>query len=506
MIKLPETYPLSTSHAWAAGAITAGLATWYFMSNSTAAKAKRAGAALGPGPKRAPFVGNLFNFPEKKWYETFSSWATEYGDIVYIDLMGTPMIILNSLDAIQELMEKRMRIHSGRPHTTLVCDMMSWGYILTLLQPNKDFTEQRRLFQKSIGPRVVQEYDSFVQQGCPELLQRLSGFSGEPLAIVTRTMGDILTRIAYGEHFFQHHGTEIIKYNIEGLEVIAWAFTRFWFVDVIPLMRYIPTWFPGANFRRVGNQGKHYANLIRYWSFGQVKAAMEKGITDESLVSKYLREGGISEDNLRDAVSAMYAAGVDTTSITITHFLYSITLYPEWQKRIHEEMDGVLGRGQTPTVDDVSKLEILAAVLKESLRWNPPVPLGVPHVSSQEDVWNGYYIPKNSIIHCNIGFVLRDPRLWGEDSQEFNPDRFSPDRNPLADGLPDVWSVPFGFGQRICPGRHLAQRTILLYAAVILSAYEVLPYEGEHLSPNEPFEDSNIRRISHFRCTFKPRS
>ena len=52
-------------------------------------------------------------------------------------------------------------------------------------------------------------------------------------------MGNMLTRIAYGEYFFQHHGPEIIKYNIEGLEVIAWAFTRFWFVDVIPLRTFL---------------------------------------------------------------------------------------------------------------------------------------------------------------------------------------------------------------------------------------------------------------------------
>lgn len=398
---------LSRSQVWTGGAVVLSVVAWYFASNTTAAKAKRAGAVLAPGPKQSFLVGNLFNFPKGRWYETFTQWAEDYGDIVYINLAGVPMIVLNSFDAIHELTDKRMNIHSNRAHTTLVCDMMEFGYFMTLIQPGKDFTEQRRLFQKAIGPRAVEEYDSFLQHGCSELLKQLDGFSGDPYSIIIKTIGNVLTRVAYGEHFFQHHGEEIIKNNVEGVELIAWTFTKFWLVDVIPSLRHIPSWLPGTNFKRIANKGKHHSNIIRYWSFDRVKAAMEKGITDESILSKYLREGGMSEGNLRDATASMYAAGVDTTSIAITHFLFSVTLYPEWQRRIHDEMDQTLGRGHLATQDDIPKLELFKAVFKESLRLNPAAPLGVPHVSSEEDVWNGYYIPRNSIIHCNIGFVKK---------------------------------------------------------------------------------------------------
>lgn len=495
----------SNSQAWAGGAVVLGLAAWYISLHATSAKAKRVGAVLAPGPKRLPLVGNLFNFPRGGWYEAFTQWADDYGDIIYINLAGVPMIVLNSFEAIHELTDKRMNIHSGRPHPTLVCDMMDFGYFLTVIEPTKDFAEQRRVFQKAIGPRAVDQYDSFVRHGCSQLLQQLDGFSGEPFGVLIKTVGDVLTRISYGEHFFEHHGPYILKNSVEGMELAAWAFTKFWLVDMIPPLRYVPTWFPGSNFKQVASQGKHYADIIRYWSFERVKAAMSKGIIDESIVSKNLQEGGVSENNLRDAVASMYGAGVDTTVTTISNLLFSIVLYPEWQKRIHEEMDQVLGRGTHPTLEDIPKLELFEAVFKESFRWNPPAPLGLPHVSSKEDVWNGYYIPKDSIIHCNIGFVLRDPRLWGKDSLEFNPNRFLAAHNPSLNQLPDVWSIPFGFGRRICPGRHLAQRLVLLYAAAILSMFEVLPYQDDHLSPDGPFEDSVIRRLSNFRCRFNPR-
>lgn len=507
MSKLPFSLDsVSASHAWAAGAVVAGLATWYIASSTNSAKARRAGAVLAPGPKRALLVGNLFNFPKGRWYETFTQWAEEYGDIIYVDLGGLPMVILNSLDAINDLAEKKMNIHSNRPHTNMVFDIMGFSYWLPFMQPNKDFAEQRRLFQRAIGPRAVQEYDFVLSQGCSELLRQFDGFSGEPLGLITKTVGDVLTRISYGEHFFMHHGQECIQKNVEGLQLLSWVAVSFWFVDVVGALRYVPAWLPGAKFKRVGNQGKQYADNMRYWAFDKVKAAMAEGITDDSIVSKYLHEGSISEDNLRDAVSAIYGGGVDTTTSTLTHFLFSVTLYPSWQVRIQEEMDQVLGRGHLPTFDDLPKLSILNAVFKESLRWIPVAPLGLAHMSSSEDVWNGFYIPKGSFIHCNIGYVLRDPQIWGKDSQEFNPNRFLPEHNPSMYDLPDIWSVPFGFGRRVCPGKHLGQRTVLLYAAAILSSYELLPFEGEHLTPNEPFEDAVIRRVAHFRCTFRPRA
>ncbi|KAG9021923.1 hypothetical protein FS842_006386 [Serendipita sp. 407] len=85
---------------------------------------------------------------------------------------------------------------------------------------------------------------------------------------------------------------------------------------------------------------------------------------------------------------------------------------------------------------------------KESFRLHPPVPLGIPHVNTEADVYKGLYIPKGSMIHCNIGAMLRESRIWGEDSEEFNPNRFLPEFNPKAESLPDISTTLFGFGRR----------------------------------------------------------
>lgn len=69
---------------------------------------------LPPGPKREPIIQNLRNFPKKDWYMTFTNWQQEYGDLVYANVLGTPFLIVNSLEIAKELLEKRGNIYSGR--------------------------------------------------------------------------------------------------------------------------------------------------------------------------------------------------------------------------------------------------------------------------------------------------------------------------------------------------------------------------------------------------------
>jgi cytochrome P450 len=74
--------------------------------------------------------------------------------------------------------------------------------------------------------------------------------------------------------------------------------------------------------------------------------------------------------------------------------------YPSWQTRVQEEIDRVCG-DRLPTVEDMPQLPMLRATVKEILRWRQPTPLGVPHVALEDDVYDGYFIPKDAIVHAN---------------------------------------------------------------------------------------------------------
>jgi cytochrome P450 len=97
-------------------------------------------------------------------------------------------------------------------------------------------------------------------------------------------------------------------------------------------------------------------------------------------------------------------------------------LYPDVQRKLHAELDELCGKGRIPSMSDITSLKYFNAAWNESMRWNATTPLGkniahvaelgsqiniigVPHTSAEDDIWNGYYIPKGTIIHCNIGYV-----------------------------------------------------------------------------------------------------
>ncbi|KAG9020177.1 hypothetical protein FS842_007538, partial [Serendipita sp. 407] len=319
------------------------------------------------------------------------------------------------------------------------------------------------------------------------------------------SISTIITKITYGEQFYKEHGEALVQLNIDNTRLAAWAFTKFWAVDVIAFLRYIPSWFPGAHFQQIAKIGAEQANQIRFWAFGCIKDAMAKGTADESLVSQNLNDSTFPESTIRDATAIMYQAGVDTTTTALINLFYILVLHPDWQSKLQKELDEVVGCGDLPTAKDIPNLKLFHAVWKESFRLHPPAPLGIPHVNTEADVYKGLYIPKGSVIHCNIGATLRDSRVWGQDCNEFNPNRFLPEFNPEAGSLPDVSNTHFGFGRRQCPGRFLAERVARQFAASVLSMYTLVPVEGEPVTPTMPFEDSVIRRPIDFKCHFKPR-
>lgn len=80
-------------------------------------------------------------------------------------------------------------------------------------------------------------------------------------------------------------------------------------------------------------------------------------------------------------------------------------IYPEVQKKAQEELDRVLGPNRLPRFEDRSNLPYIEAIVKEALRWHPVAPMGIPHMSTEDDVYEGYFIPKGSLVMPNIWSV-----------------------------------------------------------------------------------------------------
>lgn len=79
-----------------------------------------------------------------------------------------------------------------------------------------------------------------------------------------------------------------------------------------------------------------------------------------------------------------------------------MSIFPEAQRKAQEEIDQVVGQDRLPNVSDRPNLPYVEALVKEVLRWHPVAPMGLPHTSSEDDIAEGYFIPKDALLLANI--------------------------------------------------------------------------------------------------------
>jgi cytochrome P450 len=206
------------------------------------------------------------------------------------------------------------------------------------------------------------------------------------------------------------------------------------------------------------------------------------------------KKDGFDDDAACYISGTLLEAGSDTTSSTLIGFIQAMLLFPDAQHKAHDELDRVIGSDRLPTMEDQDSLPYIHSCIKESMRWMPTTILGaVPHATTQDDWYEGFLIPKDAGVMNNVWSINMDPQRHPE-PRRFNPDRYTEDRLSLADSAAS--SDPskrdqftFGAGRRICPGMHVAERSLFLGIARMLWAFKFEPQLDAKGSPILPDPD-----------------
>ncbi|KAJ3005777.1 hypothetical protein NUW54_g4194 [Trametes sanguinea] len=199
--------------------------------------------------------------------------------------------------------------------------------------------------------------------------------------------------------------------------------------------------------------------------------------------------------------------GAETSASALHTFFLAMVLHPEVQAKAREELDRVVGAHRLPTFDDFGSIPYIDAIVKEVLRWYPIVPILMPHKLSEDDVYDGYLLEKGSFVMVNIWAILHDEQRYS-DPFAFNPDRFIKD-GVLDPEMFDPEEVAFGFGRRVCPGRHLAYETVWIMIASVLSCFDIgklKTEDGQDMELREDFVSSFVCEPNPFKCEIRPRS
>ncbi|KAF2298998.1 hypothetical protein GH714_029629 [Hevea brasiliensis] len=202
------------------------------------------------------------------------------------------------------------------------------------------------------------------------------------------------------------------------------------------------------------------------------------GNRDAPIVGRIISYGGsdIAWSSMGPAWKKMrkdtVLGGTDTTSTMVEWVIAELMQNQEVMEKVHQELDEVVGLNNCVEEFHLPRLFFLDAVVKETFRLHPALPLLVPHCPSQSCTVGGYTIPKGTAVFLNVYAIHRDPNLW-DNPLEFRPDRYLNKQTTKFDySGNNIQFLPFGSGRRICAGLPVAEKMLMYQLASLLHAFE----------------------------------
>ncbi|KAL0336970.1 UNVERIFIED_CONTAM: Iridoid oxidase [Sesamum calycinum] len=438
-----------------------------------------------PGPPGWPLVGNIFDVGRMP-HENFHKLRSKYGPVVWLKLGTLNTVVIQSAAAAAELFKKHDAAFSDRrvPDSLTACDYHTgslsqsrygeyWRVLRRLcsseLMIQKRINASAPLRQKCIEGMIqcIKEdvSGSLVGGGSGEVqLDKylfLMSFNLVGNFMLSRDIMDL--RSEAGNEFFDVMN-KFMEWNGKPNLSDTFGFLK---------------WVDPQGIRR--NTEKYLGQLLNL-SSGFVKERIQErqlGRKQESkdfldALLEYQGDGKrtfdkLSEKNVTIMILEMFFGGTETTSGTIQWAMAELLRNPKSMSRLKTELYQVVGKSRPVQEDDLNELPYLQAVVKETMRLHPSLPLLLPRNAIQDTEFMGYIIPKDTMVILNAWAIHRDPDSW-EDPFSFRPDRFL---NSNIDNKGQHYElIPFGSGRRSCVGMLLGDKMISLTLALLIQAFD----------------------------------
>ncbi|KZT34407.1 cytochrome P450 [Sistotremastrum suecicum HHB10207 ss-3] len=480
----------------------------------------RNGLKKPPGPKGWPLIGNLLDMPTSNQYLTYMDWGKKYGDVVGVDICGRPILILNSRQAIHDLLIKRSAIYSNRPRMELLNTWGRWDWTLVLMQGSEEMHRQRRMLGQCLNKGMIPRYHAAIQREALDFCLRLAKTPENYKELIDHMSGANIMMITYG-----HKVKEEADENVERVHDVFSEFIKLGnagshIVDFFPALSALPSWVFGLDFAKTMKRLASLMDSSLIDPYFQGIREIETGVAKSpsmlhTLLDAYTQDDGSVEHerSIQAATGVAYLgialiAGGDTTMITICTFLLAMMLYPDAQRKAKAEIDALLKNERLPTFDDRKSLPYVEATMNEVFRWKPTAPLAVAHQSTEDDVYNGMFIPAGTTIFPNTWACLQNEDDFPE------PDVFKPERYldgvKLKEGSVLAKEFAFGYGRRVCSGKHLADAIVWMNLSLLLAAFDIsLPTDrsGNPIMPDLDYEyGATTVHPKPFQCKISLRS
>ncbi|KAF5182006.1 Cytochrome p450 [Thalictrum thalictroides] len=451
---------------------------------------------LPPGPFPLPIVGSLFKLGNKP-HKSLAELAKIYGPLMTLKLGTVTTIVVSSPTMAKEVLQKNDLAFSSRSIPDAVRALGQHNHSMIWLPVSSKWRNMRKVSTTQLFTAQRLESNQFLRK---QKIEELVAYVGEKcknncaVAIGQVAFSTVLNLIS--NTVFSIDLTDLDSNHAQEFKALVWRIieeaARPNFADYFPVLRSIDP-------QKIKYRMEVHLRKLDELFDGMIKQRLESRKVDNSpsssysdfldVILDYKQEDGFqfSDTDIKALLKDIFVAGTDTTSTTVEWVMTELLRNPEKMAKIQAELKETIGEHKLINESDIIRLPYLQAIVKETFRMHPPVPLLLPHKAESRVELCGYIVPKNAKVLINVWTIGRDPNIW-ENPTSFEPERFL-NSNMDFKGK-DFELIPFGAGRRICPGMPLAYRMVYLMLASLLHAFNWKLEDG--LKPEDMDMEENF--------------
>ncbi|KAH7854901.1 hypothetical protein Vadar_018882 [Vaccinium darrowii] len=447
-----------------------------------------------PGPTGWPVIGNIFDLGSMPHQDLYKL-RFKYGPVIWLKFGSVKTMVIQSPKAAAELFKNHDSTFCDRKITDAMTSCSYNQGSLALSKYGTYWRIIRRLCSSEFLDRKQVRRTAAIREKCVENMtrwieedsqaSRACGGSGEVqisrfLFLMTFNM---VGNLMLSRDLLEPHSDKGREF-LDAMETILVFAGKPNVADFLPFLK----WMDPMGIKR--NMDQHLGRAMKIVGEFVTERVQEKKRSGTEKVNKDFldamlenkddgQEGPekISERNVTIVILEMFIAGSETTSSTIEWAMTELLRSPNSMRKVKEEINSIIGLKGKVEENNMDKLPYLQAIVKETLRLHPAVPLLVPREAVEDSTYMGYNIPKNTQVLVSAWAIGRDSEFW-DDPLSFKPERFL-GKNIEYRGQ-HFELIPFGSGRRICVGYALAERVVHLALATLIQSFD---WKVNSLSP-----------------------
>ncbi|KAL6157059.1 hypothetical protein ACJQWK_06997 [Exserohilum turcicum] len=437
-----------------------------------------------PGPRLHPVVGLGLKLPSNAT-ALFRQWAEDYGDIFKVRIGWYNWVVINTPEAVREILEKQAVNTSSKAPSPLGHDVVTGGMRMPTMPYGPQWRAQRSVVRQITSVPMTSTFVPSQEFETKQLLFDLATNNGDSQRFYSH-----MRRFAFSIVMTNTFGTRVKDINdpdvhnaMRSQAIMRKTLPPYFIVDELPLLQILPKWLqPGR--REAEECGKEvlkikmdlWRRLERQHAAGKAPECYGREII-EHRDTWYAK--GLTEEDLAWICGGLVEAGFETSAATLNSLVLHLAANPRVQTAAQEEIMRVVGPSRCPRFEDLRRLPYVRACVKEMLRLNPILAPGVRHFTDNDVTYKNHIIPKGTVLLANTAYLHFDPTRFS------NPHDFMPERylhHDLYSSEYAAMSDPykrdhftFSTGRRTCPGARVAENSLGIALAGMLWAFEIRP-------------------------------